>query len=209
MSALIFNEGAAPTAPAVSKAKVYVENTAQQTLHFLDESATNSLIGMEQFISMQGGTFTLVSQTAAQKMFNSPTNGALTVLASTSYQFESYFDLSSMSGSSGTFGWALLGTATFTYSQWTSFANKATLATQVAWVGTANKNSVANTALTAANTNTVGAAYIRGLLRINQGGTIIPAVSQGNAAAAVVGQDSWFRCWPIGSNTIVSLGSWA
>ncbi len=162
----------------------------------------------EQFIFTPAADFTLTSQTPAQKMFNSPANGALTVQGATTYQFECMFDLTTMSASSGTFGWALLGTATFTTIKWWSSANKATLATLLAWQSTYNATS-ANTALATSTTGTVGAAIIRGVMRINAGGTIIPAVSLGVAAAAVVKAGSFFRCWPVGTNTVASVGNWA
>jgi hypothetical protein len=162
----------------------------------------------EQFITMQGGTFTLTSQTAAQKIFNNPTNGQLTVGAARTYQFEGAVTLSAMSATSGAFGFAIGGTATLTFISWMSDGNKAALATAGAAQSTYNVTA-ANTAIVSATTNTVGWFYVRGLIRINAGGTIIPQVSLGIAAAAVVGQDSWFRVWPIGSNIIRQVGNWS
>ncbi len=162
----------------------------------------------EQFIFTPAAGYTLTSQTAAQKMFASPTNGALTVQGTTTYQFECAFDLTTMNAGSGTFGWALLGTATFTTIKWRSSANKATLATFLAWQSTYNATA-ANTALCTSTTATVGAATIRGVMRVNAGGTIIPAVSLGVANAAVVQAGSFFRIWPVGTNTVASVGNWA
>jgi hypothetical protein len=162
----------------------------------------------EQFITMQGGTFTLTSQTAAQKIFNNPTNGQLTVGAARSYQFEGAVTLSAMSATSGAFGFAIGGTATLTFISWMSDGSKAALATAGAAQSTYNVTA-ANTAIVTATTNTVGWFYVRGLIRINAAGTIIPQVSLGIAAAAVVGQDSWFRLWPIGSNIVRQVGNWS
>ncbi len=114
-----------------------------------------------------------------------------------------------MSSSSGTFGFALGGGATFTYLKWWSSGNKATLATAASGQQTMNVNSAANTTLVTATTATVGWAQIEGILRVNAGGTIIPQVSLGVAAAAVVGQDSYFRLWPLGTNTVGSIGNWS
>lgn len=179
------------------------------SVHYSTHAANErGVLGSEQFISMQGGTFTLTSQTAAQKLFNSPTNGTITVAGSTSYHFECEYDLSAMSASSGAFGFALGGTATFTFVKWVSYGNKAVLATAASPQSTVNVTA-ANTAIVTATTATVGWAHIRGLMRINAAGTVIPQVSLGVAAAAVVGQDSFFRCWPIGSNTVTSVGNWS
>jgi hypothetical protein len=171
-------------------------------------AAERGVIQAEQFITVQGGTRTLASQTAAQKIFGTPTNGALTVGGSRSYWFEGYVTLSAMSATSGAFGFAFLGTATFTTIGWISEGVKAALATAAATQQTANVTA-ANTAIVTATTNTVGWFYVKGLMRINAGGTIIPAVSLGIAAAAVVGQDAWFRIRAIGNNTVVSVGNWS
>lgn len=200
------NNAAAPSSPAAGKNLFYPRTDKRWWTK--EENGQEYLVDAEQFITMQGGTYTLTSQTAAQKMFNSPTNGALTVPASTSFQFEGYFTLSAMSASSGSFGFAIGGTATLTYINWFSLANKAALATAASAQSTANENTAANTAIVTATTNTVGWAYVNGLIRINATGTVIPMVSLGVAAAAVVGRDSWFRLWPIGTNTVVSGGNW-
>jgi hypothetical protein len=64
-------------------------------------------------------------------------------------------------------------------------------------------------AIATATTNTVGWAFVQGILRVNAGGTIIPQVSLGIAAAAVVGRDSYFRIWPWGNGTVTSVGNWS
>ena len=62
-------------------------------------ASTRQAIDAEQFITLTS-TYTLTSQTAAQKLFNSSTNGAVTLAVGT-YYFECFFSLSSMSSSSG------------------------------------------------------------------------------------------------------------
>jgi hypothetical protein len=164
------------------------------------------VISVEQFISTQGGTYTLTSQTAAQKLFNNPSSGQITLGASRSYHFECQFDLTS-TAASGNFGFLLGGTAGVTFVKWLSIGNKAALATAASPQATMNV-TVSNNAIVTATTNTVGWAYVRGLLRVSTTGTIIPQISLSVAAAAVVGQDSFFRMWPIGTNTVKSIGNW-
>jgi hypothetical protein len=173
-------------------------------------SLERGVIQSKQSITQQGGTRTLVSQTAAQKMFATPTNGALTVGGSRTYRFECAFSLSSMSATSGSFGFAIGGTATLTSIYWISEASKpaAALTTAAAAVNTVNATA-SNATLATASTGVVGFARIRGLIRVNGGGTIIPQISLGVAAAAVVAQDSYFECWPMGTNTVVSVGNWS
>lgn len=151
-------------------------------------------------------TYVLTSQTAAQKAFNVPANGAFNVVAATTYEFEGFISLSAMSASSGAFGFAFLGTATITGIEWDSVGNKAALATAASPQNTVNVTA-ANTAVVTATTNTVGWMRIKGIVRINAAGTLIPAVSLGVAAAAVVGVDSFFRISAIANNTDTSFGN--
>lgn len=171
------------------------------------------IVCADMFTTQQGSTYTLTSQTAAQKIFNVPANGQITldrVTSGRTFLFECEFDLSSMSATSGAFGFALGGTATFDFLKWWSVGNKAALATPTAAQSTMNVNSLANTAIVTATTNTVGWAKIQGILRIASAGqgTIIPMVSLGIAAAAVVGRDSLFRIRAIGNRVVSSSGNW-
>lgn len=158
----------------------------------------------DQFI-LQQATYTLTSQTAAQKLFNSVSNGTVTLVPGT-YEFDCVFSLSSMSSSSGSFGFALGGAATFTQ-YWWSNANKATLATAAG--GQVTYNTAANTAIATATTATVAFARCGGVLVVTVGGTIIPQVSLGVAAAAVVGVGSYFKIRALGDSAAVSSGNWS
>jgi hypothetical protein len=79
-------------------------------VHYSTHAANErGVIDSEQFIS-NTSSYTLTSQTALQALFNATTNGAITLAASTMYFFECQFDLSSMSGTSGDFGFGFGGT---------------------------------------------------------------------------------------------------
>lgn len=149
---------------------------------------------------------TLTSQQAAQQMFNASTNGAVTVQPGT-YFFECFFTLSSLSSSSGSFGFALGGTAAIAAQLWETEGNKAALATAASAQNTVN--TAANTAIVTATTNTVGWARVNGKIRVTASGTVIPQVSLGVAAAAVVGTDSYFRIWSAGSSSVMTIGDWS
>lgn len=173
-------------------------------------ASTRGTIPSEQMVVLNTA-YTLTSQTAAQKLFNNTTNGAITLPVGT-YQFECFYSLSSMSASSGSFGFALGGAGTFTQ-QWWSFAQKgnATLTTATATQATYNITS-ANTTIATASTNTVGYAVIKGILNVTVAGTVIPQVSLGVAAAAVVGVGSYFKVAPFSgtnSTTNVTVGNWS
>lgn len=170
-------------------------------------ASSRQVVSTEQFIFLSSA-YTLTSTTSAQKLFNSSTNGALTVSSTTSYQFECIFSLTNMSASNGSFGFAFGGTATFTSQSWISNAVKsATLTTSSA--STEMWNTTANTAISGTNTSVTGSAIVKGTVRINAGGTLVPQVSLSVANAAIVGTDAYFRIWPIGSNTIQSVGNWS
>lgn len=186
-------------------------------VHYATHAANErGAVNAEQWIC-NTAAYTLVSQTAAQKMFNSPTNGAVTVAGSTFYQFECEFNLTSMSASAGTFGFAIGGTATLTSTKWWSTSVKGASPLLSTFKDTSTTtitgvlmNATASNASLGPSNNAIDAfALIRGIIRVNAGGTIIPQVSLTVAAAAVVGINSYFRLWPVGSNTAVSLGNWS
>lgn len=176
--------------------------------YYSHADSSRGVMDVQQFISLTG-TYTLTSQTAAQKLFNSTTNGAISVKAATTYSFECFYTLSSMSATSGSFGFAIGGTATLTSIGWTSQAIKATTQTTAATLQTTYNTTAANTTIVTASTQTGGYAKITGIIRVNAAGTIIPQVSLGIASAAVVGVNSYFRIIALGTNTVTSVGNWS
>lgn len=211
MSQLILNNqaDAGLSTPSAGKAKVGA-STNNKILYSKDENGNEC--AFTDIIQMLTASYTLTSQTAAQKLLNASTNGAFTVEALTTYWFELQFDLSSMSATSNSFGFAIGGTATFTNTKWWSYANKAAIATAAAPQATVNIGTTAvtaNVAITSATTNTVGWAHICGWLRTNAAGTIIPQVSLQTAAAAVVGIGSYMRLSKKGLNTTTQIGNWS
>lgn len=174
--------------------------------HYLTSVASaRQIVDAPQFVTLTSA-YTLTSQTAAQKIFNSPANGSVAVQASTAYLFELFMSLTALSATSGSFGFAFGGTATLTAQAWWSLAIKAALAT--AGTGQVTYNTAANTTLVTANTTTTGHCRIWGKVRINAAGTLIPQISLGVAAAAIVGVDSFFRIWPMGAAGVQSVGNW-
>ena len=178
-------------------------------------TATNAPRGAvtdtEQFVCLSG-TYTLSSTTSTQKLFNATANGALTVAGSTTYFFECQFSLSSMSGTSGNTKFDVLGagSASLTSTAWSAVGMDATTpGTAAAVGGSFTSSNVSSGDIVTAATGTGLYATIKGVLRVNAGGTIIPSVGLTTAAAAIVGVNSFFRCWPIGSNTVTNVGNWS
>lgn len=158
----------------------------------------------------------LTSQTAAQKIFavtsGAGTNGEFTVVTGYHYIFECFVHLTTLSATSGTFGFALgLSTAVIATNglKWTSTASKAaTLSTQASPQSTFN-TAAANTALTANSTATAGMMLIKGIVNFSTGGTIIPSVSLSVAAAATVNVGSYFKIERFTPTTVSSSLGWA
>ena len=179
--------------------------TAGQILTSNGSGSAPSWSVLNGFI-IQTATYTLSNSTALQKLFNATTNGAFTASASTSYWFECVFDLSGLSATSGSFGFGFLGTATYTSLKYMSVANKTGLSTLTAAPSSSVSTVATNFTITANTTSTTGYAHITGILRVNAGGTIIPAVSTSiGVATATVGINSYFKITPIGgSNTVTN-----
>lgn len=178
---------------------------------YISPEASNRGVVAVEYAIILTGTNTLTSQTGVQPIFDGgggPANGALTLPVGT-YEFECSYALTGMStGTSGSFGFALGGTATKTEG-WTSIAQKASNTLATAAAGNTAFSTAANTALTPNSTNSAGTALIKGVFRITVAGTIIPQVSLTVASAAVVQANSYFKCKPIGASGFVSVGQWA
>ena len=112
-------------------------------------TSTGRELNLAAAVVYLNAAYTLTSQTAAQKLFNASTNGALTLAIGT-YQFECFYSLSSMSATSGSFGFALgVGTAVIGAQSWWSVAEKGTATLTTATAGQLTYNTTAaNTALT-------------------------------------------------------------
>lgn len=177
--------------------------------YYTAQASQRGLIDTEQFITLTTAFTTAGGTTALQKLFNSPTNGSLTVAGSTTYFFECFFTLSAMSATTGTFSFGLAGTATYTRVLYTVTGLKAALtqATAITSVYTVATSSFVGSST--GNTNTTGFAYVKGKIVVGTGGTIIPSFATSVAAASVVGNDSYFRLIPAGLNTVQSVGNWA
>lgn len=172
-------------------------------------ASARQVVDCEQ-VECLSSTRTFANNTNAQAIFNLPTNGAVTLAAATTYEFEMLVVATGFSSSSHTLNLTFAAGGSFTsIGYYFNAQTGSTLATPTAAltgfvaVGTA-------TAICAATTTTGLTLYVRGTMRINSGGTVTPQLTQVTAsAAAVVQPNSFFRCWPIGSNTVTTVGNWS
>lgn len=163
---------------------------------FAGQNGSNTAVGCipVTYWIRNNSNLTLTSQTAAQKAMNGSTNGALNLPVG-QYEFECFMPLSGMSATSGSFGFALGGSATIA-AVWWSIASKlgTAAATPEAVQWTYNLQSNANTALATASTATTGFMLCRGFFVVSVAGTVIPQISLGVAAAATVAAGAYFFC---------------
>jgi len=166
-----------------------------------------SLRTLENYV-FSNAAYTLVSQTALQKIFNASATGAVRVEPATAYFFECSFSLSAMSAVAGTFGFGFLGTATITSLSYTALSDKADAlgAPSTGQIIVGNVSTALQ--LVSSSVITTGNTLIKGIIRVNAGGTLIPSVNVSVAAAAIVGVNSFFRIVPIGTNTQTNVGLW-
>ncbi len=172
------------------------------------DAGNRGVMLLEHFI-MLNANYTLTNSGAEQKLFDSTTNGRLTLEAGT-YEFESTISISSMSATSGNGAFDILG------------AGGATLGTvlyevngidgAVATVGSGshlvNNAGQTPTNMVTAAVSTEMQATIKGMFRVTVGGTIVPSITLTTAAAAVVRNGSFFKCKRIGSSTVTNVGQW-
>jgi hypothetical protein len=176
------------------------------TVLYFTPAAASRAVNLTEYFCCLAAAFTLTSQTAAQKLFNSTANGALTLPVGT-YFFECEFSLTNLSSTSGSFGFGLGGAATFTQAWW-ALADKIALLTATSPLMTFD--TAANTAITgSANLATTGYAKISGVIRVTVAGTVIPQVSMTVANAAIVGINSFFKCRPVGNAAVATIGNWS
>ena len=174
-------------------------------------ASSRQVVDAEQFTCLSS-SYTLANSTSAQKIFNASANGALTVQGNTTYYFECEFDITGLSASAHTISFGFGGTATYTSVKYVAdrLDSSTAFSTAQSWTKQIVTTAAA-TALTAAGVTTTGlAAMIRGYVRVNAGGTLIPQVTQGTAsAAAVVSANSWARLIAVGSGSVASVGNWS
>lgn len=150
---------------------------------------------------------------ATAQPFFSTAQDVLTVSASTSYEFEANISMSRAAGTtSHTIGILFGGTATFTsigYVADTTSTTGNVLGTTSSIFGVVATTTVVTAASTTATENNV--IKLKGIMRINVAGTIIPQFIFSAAPGGVptIRANSYFKLTPLGTNTVASVGNWS
>lgn len=154
--------------------------------------------------------FTLQNQIATQAVFNTPID-QISVQAATTYMFEGQYLITT--GTTNTHITSMsfvLTTATMTHCSWSTVSGSpAALNAGTTGAFTAIFNSVAGGAINTTSAAANKMIRFQGIMRVNVGGTVVPNIqfsaAPGATCSTLVG--SYIRFYPIGANTIDSVGT--
>lgn len=153
---------------------------------------------------------TLPNDTALNAIFDSPTNGRITLETGT-YIFESLIIVAGMSATSGNALINLIGAGTATVAAWLWMLqgiDAATVGTLVDLDGPFFQTNVTAASAVTAGTGATLRLWMKGTFEVTGAGTFIPSIDQVTAAAATVQIGSYFMLERIGSTTVASVGQW-
>lgn len=186
-----------------------------------DYAAMRALLDLEVGIDFDALTsfirldadYILADSTSAQKLFNTTTNGALTLTTGV-YEFQGQFYIQSMSGTSGNGTFDVLGAGTATLAgQLFHIVGRDNTVTGTAGAQGGSGASLANATPTEVVTaGTAQSVYftVRGMFKCTGAGTMIPsfALTTGGVTPAVK-EGSWFEVKRLAANGTNSLGAWS
>jgi len=165
-----------------------------------------------QFIAL-ASNYTGNDSAVAQKVFNNPTNGAVTLDANTTYFIEGvYYITRSLGTNSHNLStlFALGGTLTsITYMVETTSTTGNVLGA-VSRIYAATATATAVTAASTSGTENITVS-IRGVVRTNAAGTFTPQIKYDAApgGAPTILANSYFCLTPVGTASVASVGNWS
>lgn len=175
-----------------------------------DNSGSNSKDVFPFHYSCLSGNFTGIDSSNAQPVFDTAQD-TFTLEGSMIYFFEAMYYISTAGTTSHSTSVLFGGTATFTSLAYSALAKQT--ATDISGTISAvwATSAAAVTVGAAAATATFNQVILKGTLRVNAAGTLIPQFKYSAApgAAPVVQAGSYFRLQPAGTDTDVSKGAWA
>ena len=174
--------------------------------------ADRGVLPATQFIALVND-YIANDSASAQKVFNSPTNGAITLDATTTYMFEGvYYITRALGANSHTLStlFALGGTLTsITYTADTTSTTGNTLGAVSRIYGTGTGATVVTAASTSTTENIT--VVLKGILRTNAAGTFTPQIQYSSApgGSPTILKNSYFRVIPWGTSSVASVGNWS
>ena len=185
------------------------------TVFLSTPAATQRGLMPTEYLVALSSDYTATDSSSAQKVFDVPSNGAVTVLANTTYFVEGLYAIAptaNFNAESVQTLFALGGGATLTsirYAADTSTGLSSAVNTlKRVQVAAATAVTVTDAAPGGAATNFV--IQIRGIIRTNTAGTITPQFQFTGTpgSAPIVQANSFFRLVPAGSGSVTTIGSW-
>ncbi len=159
-------------------------------------------------------SYVLTDSTVIQKLTNASTNGAVNVGPNQSYLFECGFNATVLSTAAGSYGFSFAGTANISEQNWWVTCARSAASSAPA-TATISHHSAASTACFGVSATThlllQLAAQIKGKLVITTSGTVIPSIFLGSSSATgtpQIDRGAYFVLWPVGSNTVNTVGAW-
>jgi hypothetical protein len=173
-----------------------------------------------QFVTTPGlNPYTLTQSTLAQKVFGSPTNGAITLDASTTYMFEAMYIISNTATPSLAHSVSLLFALGGSISS-ISYAADVTTSSGAPSAGATTlsrtfSTSVGATQITPSGTTTNSefiTVRLQGVVRTNAAGSFTPQIRYNTNApggVSTVQGNSYFKLIPVGTSSVISVGNWS
>jgi len=153
-------------------------------------------------------TRTLPNDTNTNAIFNSPANGRITLETGT-YRFSMMMIVTGMSATSGNAFINLLGAGSATVGAWLWKLMGIDNSTPSTMLDDDASYIVTSTSpVVTAGTGTALRLSSWGTFEVTAAGTFVPSIDLVTAAAAVVSIGSFFECWRVGSDAVVSVGQW-
>jgi hypothetical protein len=176
---------------------------------FYSTPATNSrgVSPSEAFIALNANQ-NAANNGNAQDVFNQD----ITLQTSTTYMFEGQYSIYCTGTNATTISSLFGGTATITSIGYNCTAAKGT-STSAVQARLSYIETVAATVVTNSTPSNYVTVAIRGIVRVNAGGTFIPQFQYSSAPGVigvtpVIQANSYFKIYPIGTNTISNVGNW-
>lgn len=175
-------------------------------------ASQRGVVPSESFITLSSD-YVASDAGTAQKVFNTSTNGEITLAGSTAYMFEAVYYIARSAGTtSHTLATLFSGTATLTsitYLAETTSTTGNVLGAVSRIYGTGiGALTVTGASTSATETITV---VLKGIVRTNAAGTLIPQIQYSAApgGAPTIVKNSYFKLTPIGNSSVVTVGNWS
>ena len=175
------------------------------------DTGNRGVIPVQHIVRQNADRAAFANNTTQQAIFNSVTNGTITLETGT-YLFEGLVQVKVTSATSGNVKFSLIGAGTATIGGilFITGGMDAAVDTLTAWSGVSEiiaTQTAANIATAA--TATVTTFYLKGTFQVTVAGTVIPSVAQTTGAATMVTTaGSYFMLNRIGSTTVTNVGQW-